>query len=200
MTATIYHVDFSTGRLEGVETTSGLFTRIDEAPAPETKPAPASFSPRYCDPTNEIRGSNYGTTQRLDIADIAKMVRADIKAAKKAGKLPKKGLKTSVRIGRYSGGQSLDITVKTVPFQVLNPEWLVWEASDEGQYGCGPAGLDRYTSKAQKTLDLLKGILQSYNRDNSDSMSDYFDVRFYGDVRFDSDLTRAERAAFRSTN
>jgi hypothetical protein len=170
---------------------------FDPGPVPEPKPTP-SFTPAYCDPANEVRGAKYDETKRLDIAEIAKLVRADIKAAKKEGKLPKKGFKTSVRIERFSGGCSLNISVKTSPFQVLNPEYLTWEA--ENPHECKPYWLDRYTPEAKAALELLKGIMGSYNRDNSDTMSDYFDVRFYGDAGFDWELERAERDAHKASN
>lgn len=50
-------------------------------------------------------GSKYEETKDLDIAEVAKLVRKDLAALK----LP---VKPSVRISRYSGGQSLDVSVK----------------------------------------------------------------------------------------
>jgi hypothetical protein len=54
-------------------------------------------------------GTKYEQTKDLDIAQIAKLVRQDIAAEVKAGLLPK--VKYSVRISRYSMGQSLDVTI-----------------------------------------------------------------------------------------
>lgn len=224
MTATIIHVDFRVKRITAIETAKGRFDRIDPPAVVEPEedlfklaasivaampdpgsivstpsPASPSFTPAYCDPDNEFRGSNYDTTERLDIADIAKLVRADIKAAKKEGKLPKKGFKVSVRIDRFAGGCSLDVTVKAAPFQVLNPEYLDWEETEEAKHNAWPpVGLERLTPTADAALKLLKGILGSYNRDNSDIQTDYWDVRFYGHVDYDYDLTRAERTAFKA--
>jgi hypothetical protein len=50
-------------------------------------------------------GSKYEETKDLDIAEVAKLVRKDLAALK----LP---VKPSVRISRYSGGQSLDVHLK----------------------------------------------------------------------------------------
>ncbi len=43
----------------------------------------------YDDPANEMRGSKYDATRDLDIKEVAKLVRADIKQAIKSGRLPK---------------------------------------------------------------------------------------------------------------
>lgn len=152
--------------------------------------------PAYCDPNNEVRGEKYETTQRLDIKEIAKLIRADIKAAQKSGELPT-GLKTSVRIDRYAGGQSLDIRVTDLGGIPLYSEIGAKNIKETGSV----AGEDHRTPyhetiapEAKKILETLKTIQGSYNRDNSDVMTDYFDVRFYGRVEVDYDLEREIQA------
>lgn len=54
-------------------------------------------------------GSKYDGN--LDITDIARLVRADIKAAVKKGELPT--VTYSVRVSRFSMGQALTITAQT---------------------------------------------------------------------------------------
>lgn len=53
-------------------------------------------------------GSKYNGWQ--DAAVIARQVRADVKAAQKAGDLPS-DLKVSVRCRKYAGGQAVDVTL-----------------------------------------------------------------------------------------
>lgn len=158
------------------------------------EPEEYRWVPAYCDPDNEVRGHRYDETRHLDIKEIAKLIRQDIKAAIKAGELPK-GLKTSVRIERYAGGQSLDIGVKDLGGVPLFSDDAIRNLKEFGTYQTthDPYHEDHikiYTSQVEIILDKLSQIQDSYNRDNSDSMTDYFDVRFYGHVRVDWEYER----------
>lgn len=125
-----------------------------------------------------------------DITEIAKLVRADVAAAVKAGVLPK-GLKCSVRIERYSMGQSLHLTVKAAP-------GLVFVSTKRVRFDVETRGheftpMSRYSVDGQRVLDTLKAIVAAYNRDRSDIMVDYFDVNFYEHIGFASALESAQR-------
>lgn len=124
-------------------------------------------------------GSKYEATKSLDIAEIAKIVRKDIKAAIKAGLLPK--VKTSVRISRFSGGCSLDVYVKTFPegFDVANRGRVLFEMDNGPYVHCRIPLLSVEATRVVKTLE---AIVNAYNFDKSDTMTDYFHVRFYGHV------------------
>lgn len=119
-------------------------------------------------------GENYHRS--MDIADIAKAVRKELKA-----KHP--GWKFSVTVRRYSMGQSCDVRLTAVPafVTVRNPEW-----KGDGTYAelmdCHARGITRYTREVNEVVKSAEAILQSYNRNNSDSQTDYFDVNFYGSV------------------
>ena len=67
------------------------------------------------------RGDRYNG--KMDVADVAKLIRKDIREAKKAGELDK-GLKTSVRIERFSMGQSITITAQSPKNQELHDQLL----------------------------------------------------------------------------
>ena len=138
------------------------------------------FMPAYCDPANEFKGSKYEATKRMSTPEIAKLIREDIKAAKKRGQLPA-ALKLSVRSDSFSGGSSIDIVIKALPEgqQLFNPEWM--KATDNGKK-YNEHNLPRYTKTVRGWIELLKEIHRSYNRDNSDHMTDYFSVNYYGDV------------------
>jgi hypothetical protein len=116
----------------------------------------------------------------LDIKEIAKLVRQDIKKAVKAGELPN-GLKTSVKISRYTGGQSLRVTVKAGITDIYTQDYV-----DGHNYGSA------YTEEALQVKKVLAEIVEAYNFDKSDIMTDYFHVNFYGFVEFDHNLTEAD--------
>lgn len=152
--------------------------------------------PAYCDPTNETRGAKYDATQRLDTAEIAKRMRADIAEAIATGTLPK-GIKVSVNIRRFAGGSAIDMRVRALPAGMVlhNVDWLRWNRDNpDAGYNLCPHR-DCWSAEAGSALDRLKAIHSSYNRNNSDSMSDYFDVNYYGQAEFDYDLRRNAKAA-----
>lgn len=130
-------------------------------------------------------GPKYEATKGEDTAAIAKRIRSDIKDAIAKGELPK-GLKTSVTINRFSGGSSIDVKVVGLPAGVkLGAE--EGELDDRGF----PA---KWSKEVRSILAVLTPIHKSYNYDDSDSMTDYFSVRFYGSVGIDWQLEQAERA------
>ena len=145
--------------------------------------------------SNDISyGNKYN--RDLNVAEIAKLVRADLKAAVKAGTLPK-GFKASVRISRYSMGQSLDVNVKAAPgVTVMNPLRLAHEQSGSREVMTRDE-MWRHSEAARALLDTVKSIVDAYNFDGSDSQSDYFHVNFYGNVDFAHALEQAEREASR---
>jgi hypothetical protein len=143
-----------------------------------------------------FEGSRLAATKNMSRAEIAKLYRQDIKDAIKRGDLPK-GLKVSVRTSEYAGGGSINTGVTEVPagFKLLSEQRLYTDLTEKG-YNSSP---DPYhTPEAAALLKKLDALLQSYNFDDSDSMTDYFHVRFYGDAKFESDLESAERAAYKA--
>jgi hypothetical protein len=128
--------------------------------------------------TTARTGNRYNETRSLDVADVAKLIRADIKAAVKDGKLPK-GPRYSVRTNRFSGGCSIDVNVTN---------WV----GDCRVKGSDPRSCTTnvdfadtyvYTAEADAAVKVLRSITGAYNRDNSDSQTDYYDVRFYSHVQ-----------------
>lgn len=120
----------------------------------------------------------------LDIAEIAKLVRKDLK--EEFGK----DNKFSVRIKRFSGGQSLDVTCRKANADLCytyeelcdkaNFEWLKHDDPDLHKY------LDKKYKEVQfltdETVKRIKSIVDNYNYNESDSYTDYYDVGFYGFV------------------
>lgn len=143
--------------------------------------------------TDIVYGSKY--EHGLDTAEIAKRIRVDIKHAIQTGALPK-GLKTSVRLRRFSGGSAIDAEVVGVPanFVILNPERLTYER--EHPHSSGAMTFPIFTKEMYAVVDALKAIHVAYNYDGSDIMTDYFRVHFYGGVTVDYRLVEAERGQF----
>lgn len=129
-------------------------------------------------------------------ADIAKLIRRDIKAAIAAGDLPGRASDYRVRSDRFSGGQSIDI-------RALRPELYqvckgIVPGSEDGYSARGcrhpyckhGEGRDHphatehliLSVEGQRVERVLKDIHGAYNHDGSDVMTDYFDVRYYGGV------------------
>ena len=108
----------------------------------------------------------------MDIKDIAKLVRKEIKAA-----IP--GFKFSVSIKRFSGGRSLDAYLVDVP-----DGFSFWEANPDyfpGGFGWNASKI-RYSEALREINEKVKEIIAAYNYDGSEIMVDYFDVNFYSSV------------------
>lgn len=120
----------------------------------------------------------------LDIAEIAKLVRKDLKA--EFGK----DNKFSVRISRFSGGQALDVYPKKVNDDLCYTyEELYEENNLDHLRDYNPALYEslnelyqRATFLNKETVKKIKSIVDNYNYNESDSYTDYFDVGFYSHV------------------
>ena len=126
--------------------------------------------------------------RNLTTAQIAALIRAQIKLARKlakqaagedgAVKLPDPigdapaEIKFSVRSARFSGGTSIDISITNEP-----KDWA-WEMRED-RYGCV---MEMATPALQALADELAGLMRAYNYDGSDITTDCFDVNFYGSV------------------
>jgi hypothetical protein len=114
-------------------------------------------------------GAKYEATRNWTKAQIAQGFRDDVKAAIAAGELPK-GLKLSVKTRR---GGAIDVHIREVP-GMTTP----WAPGHDGSV----------TEEAARIHGKLKALLWAYNYDGSDIMTDYFHVRFYGDVEWRLDV------------
>jgi hypothetical protein len=127
-----------------------------------------------------MQGAKYDPARSTN--DIAKAIRADIKAA--MGKpaadpwaLPK-GLKVSVRVDKFAGGCSINARVTAFPGALLNPAAVVAQKLLPNE----PLRYSRLTTEGDRVVAVLDGLMADYNFDKSDPQSDYFHVRFYGDA------------------
>lgn len=122
---------------------------------------------------NGWEGNNYDNN--LDIKNIAKIVREYLKE-----KYPK--YKFSITIERYSGGQSMTISLISSPVNIFTESYLKKENVNKGYAQLNKYYLntdERLTEDAVKMFEEIKELIDSYNYDDSDAMIDYFDTNFY---------------------
>lgn len=135
-------------------------------------------------------GAKYDKTTYRTYAEIAKLMRADIKIARKIGlKAAEPGslavpdpiadapaaIKFSVRIETFAGGGAIDITIKNIP-----EDWGYTTGVNERGREC-----HNPTPALAALTDELRAIHWAYNYNGSDPMTDYFDVAYYGGVHAD---------------
>ncbi len=137
-------------------------------------------------------GTKYSQDQ--DLADVAKLIRKDLKAA---------GFKASVRISRYSMGQSLNVEIKALPKSADLSSAVVWQGYPKGSSSTtyapytgpdciGEAGWFR--PAAPKAT--VEAIVATYNRETrSDQPDDYYNCDFYAHVDYSRELSDLATAA-----
>lgn len=150
------------------------------------------------DPYAIAYGNKYAATKDLRRPEIAKLIRADIKAAVKAGALP--AAKYSVVCQSYSGGGSINVRIADVAkpgFVLANEARLRWDAENPhgGLCGCPSEAMWLDSEEARAVKATVEKIMGAYNFDGSDSQTDYFHVRFYGHAEFDSRWANEKREA-----
>ena len=127
-----------------------------------------------------FEGSKYQSTKDLSIREIATLIRKDLKKYS-----TKDGYKFSVRSEVFRGGQSIAVTIRSIPegITVETPEFVTWrEQNPHSSYFNAP---QRYSDELTALIDDVKDIVNAYNFDDSDSSSDYFHNNFYDSIRLD---------------
>lgn len=141
----------------------------------------------------ELYKRSYGSRYNKDLTckDIAKLVRDYIKSQVQVNLLPR---------GTYSvtsTHNTIRVTIKAFEGPILNPRRLEWERDNPNTYRppvtADPYELSRYTKLASLTLANIESYINSYNHDGSEIMIDYFDVKFYSNIKFDYSLEREEQ-------
>jgi hypothetical protein len=141
------------------------------------------------DPEAVIRHRGEHADSSLTSAQIAAFLRADIKAAMKAGGLPT--MKVSVTAKSYSMGQSVTVRIVSAPFAVMSPAW-VFEV-EKSTYG--QSDLPRHTPRAMQVRDRIEAMAAEYVRSDFHGPSDLHNCNCYMHVNYDHDLETSERAA-----
>ena len=112
-----------------------------------------------------IIGNKYEQFKSMDIKEIAKFIRNDLKQFKDC--------KFSVSIQRYSGGRSVHVKLmsSTNLKRFVN---IKYDSTQETRFNF---------SKDFK--EKVESIINQYNYDKSDPMTDYFNVNFYSHFNID---------------
>lgn len=131
-------------------------------------------------------GQKYAASKGLPLKDVAALIRRDLAAEVQAGRLPDE-FKYRVRTSR---GTAVDVFI-VVPDGL---EALAVEFATTNWNGPSVTSSYAYDNLFVGVYEPLKGLLDAYNAvnairtaynyDASDAMTDYFDVRFYGGVRW----------------
>lgn len=142
---------------------------------------------RQTGPT-EVTGAKHDGQWR-DAAQVAKDIRGDLKSAHDAGLLPP-GTSCSVKSRKFAGGQSVNVVLQGLPdTAIYEPMSLL-----------NGRGFGRPTPYAKALTHVLETITDAYNRQDVDSMTDYFNVAYYSHATIEDERTatwRAEDAAQR---
>ena len=125
--------------------------------------------------------------------EIAKRVRADIKAAVAKRALP--AARYSVRSGFATHAMTIDVTISDVEVLVLNVERLAHDHA----HPHASCSIPWMSDEASALIDAVRAIVNAYNFDNSDSQTDYFNVNFYEQIDFAHDMVRAQREALEAS-
>jgi len=120
----------------------------------------------------------------MDVAQVAKAIRADFKAAVKAHTLPA-DFKASVKISRFAGGCALDVFIQGGTTGCFNPEY--WKNLNK----FGAERPSRFTADGSALLAAVEAICKAYQRYESDAMSDYHNTNFYLNVQYDRAVEQA---------
>jgi len=147
------------------------------------------------------QGRAYGSkasTEYAPATQIAKWMRADIKVAHKFANAPAENAGGVAIPSGFSGiPKDIRITVRTesgsmyssisIFVRNISPAWGWYTAPVRGVYD------DEWELKKTATPELLRLVREleeihwAYNWDGSDTMTDYFDVRYYGGVHLVTD-------------
>lgn len=115
-------------------------------------------------------------------AEIAKSIRADLKAAQAMDALPD-GVAFGVTSRNFAGGQSVSVQIKKLADQDTTV------VNDKTNYVT-----ERSSAEGESLEKPVQAILNAYQRDNSDSQRDHFEVQFYGHVDTQSEYERDREA------
>ncbi len=145
--------------------------------------------------TTDVIGAKYKSGR--DIKEIAKEIRTELKR-----EFPSSKLRFSVRISRFSMGQSIDVDLIDKGSMTIYSEFVLKHCSKNLQEGRGindpeywevPEWIgknwgyanERYSRAWVNAMKSIDNIVSAHKRDSSDPQTDYSNVNFYGHVGID---------------
>jgi hypothetical protein len=124
--------------------------------------------------------------------EAAKLIREWFK---EIGWTPKNGYKFSVRYESYAGGCSVNVYIKELPFNPINPKKIAFEEEHGNSWVSQYRIPNTYTDEYKELEDKIRSFGNQYRFDDSDGMIDYFHTNFYYFVKlegFSEELWRLE--------
>lgn len=138
-------------------------------------------APTVTDPEGRypvLTGPKYDRDQWRTSAEVARLLRADLKAAQESAALPPSAV-FSVRSESFAGGQSVRVEIRNLPDREI--------LDDHPDY---PHRLNRAARELERAV---RRMANAYNRDASDRASDVYDVHYYAQVSIETESGRRTR-------
>jgi len=126
-------------------------------------------------------GKNYHLTKDMDIKEISKLIKEELDI-----EFPQ--WKFSSKISRYSGGQSINVTIVDIPYSPYSEE-VDYSYKNNTEYTLNRRdGI--YNEQYLKDYDKIEQIIKQYNYDDSDGQIDYFAKKYYSHIYLDDMNTK----------
>jgi len=138
-------------------------------------------APTVTDPEGRypvVIGPKYDRDAWRTSAQVAGLLRADLKAAQRSGALPPSA-EFSVRSESFAGGQAVRVEIRNLPDSEI--------LDDHPDY---PHRLNRDARELERTV---RRMANTYNRDASDPQSDVYDAHYYAHVDIETESSRRTR-------
>lgn len=130
-----------------------------------------------------------------DVAEVAKLLRRDIRIAADGGTIPA-GTEISVRVSRSRTCRTLNVTVTRYAGPVYSRERVVFDAEPSSRGLRPPPWMD---AAAARLLENLERMAANYNRTAIEPQADYYDCEFFVLVAFAPAVREADHAAIDAT-
>ena len=157
---------------------TGTLTGVDPAAraALLDETAPTVTDPEGRHPV--VTGPKFDRDQWRTSAEVARMLRADLKAAQQSQALPPTAV-FSVRSESFAGGQAVRVEIRNLPDSEI--------LDDHPDYA------HRLNTAARELERTVRRMANAYNRDASDPQSDVYDVHYYAHVDIETESSRRSR-------
>ncbi len=126
---------------------------------------------------HKFMGVNYDKAKNMSKKEIADLIRAELRA-----RFP--DWKFHIRTKLFSGGGSIDVDIKYVPYNPYTPEAQEYLMNNK-YYEEERGGAKKYIEQFEQDKKKIKSVISQYKMDDSDGMIDYFHVNFYDSLNVD---------------
>jgi hypothetical protein len=122
-------------------------------------------------------GSKHNLTKDLSLKEISKLIKKEIN-------IEYPDVKVSIKTRNYS---SIDVDINDLPFNPYSKEYDDFMKSGDdysvwNNFTFKNRDVNMYNEQTLKIKSDIKKMMNQYNYDDSDSMVDYFDTRYYTSV------------------